>query len=215
MWERSSSVLDLSKDQVPSDKNLSYLELRNGETKLKKNSDYYFQIQGQMGVAEGNYTDFFVFTFRGYHKERILFDKEFWCEVLQKLVWFWKKFIGPELVTCNLKHQLEEDDLGQALQELQQPSSSKHATTSESSETTCNSMVILTSEQVVADGYQKTCIKKKKEKTKPEKKKSQSRPVFAYVEHVRKRWLMVQQNLRKKVLGVINVHFGITSYVLE
>ena len=74
-------------------------------------------------------------------------------------------------MTCNLKHQLEEDDLVQALQEVQQPSSSKHATTSESSETTCNSMVILTSEQVVADGYQKTHLKKKKEKTKPEKKK--------------------------------------------
>ena len=159
------------KHQVPSDKNLSYLELRNGKTKVKKNSDYYFQIQGQMGVAEGNYTDFFVFTFHGYHKERILFDKEFWCEVLQKLVWFWKKFIGPELVICNLKHQLEEDDLAQALQEVQQPSSSKHATTSESNATTCNSMVILTPEQVVADGYQKTHIKKKKEKTKPEKKK--------------------------------------------
>ena len=153
-----------------------------------------------------------MFTFHGYHKERILFDKEFWCKVLQKLAWFWEKFIGPELVICNLKHQLEEDDLTQVLQEVQQPSLSKHATTFESSETTCNSMVILTSEQVVADGYQKTRIKKKKEKTKPEKKK---RSVKTNVEHVTKRWLMVQQNLRKKVLGVINVHFGTTSYVLE
>ena len=39
------------KDQVPSADNLPYLELRNGETKLKTNSEYYFQVQGQMGVT--------------------------------------------------------------------------------------------------------------------------------------------------------------------
>ena len=39
------------KDQIPSADNLPYLELRNGETKLKTNSEDYFQVQGQMSVT--------------------------------------------------------------------------------------------------------------------------------------------------------------------
>ena len=46
------------KDQIPSADNFPYLELRNGETKLKTNSECYFQVQGQMGVTGRTYTDF-------------------------------------------------------------------------------------------------------------------------------------------------------------
>ena len=41
-------------DQVPSADNLPYLEIdENGQTNLKRNSDYYFQVQGHMGVTGG------------------------------------------------------------------------------------------------------------------------------------------------------------------
>ncbi len=65
-----------SKDQIPSDSNLPYLEVdENEKIMLKKNSDYYYQVHGQMGVTGGKYTDFFVFTFKGYHQERVFFDE--------------------------------------------------------------------------------------------------------------------------------------------
>ena len=47
------------RDTSPSADNLPYLEFRDGETKLRKNSDYYYQVQGQMGVTNRLYTDFF------------------------------------------------------------------------------------------------------------------------------------------------------------
>ena len=96
------------KDQIPSADNLPYLELRNGETKLKTNSEYYFQVQGQMGVTGRTYTDFFVFTFKGFHKERIQHDSNYWSDLLEKMVWFWQKCVGPELINQSLKHRLEE-----------------------------------------------------------------------------------------------------------
>ena len=47
------------KDQGPSADKLPYLDTNeNGQTKVKKNSDYYFQVQGQMGVTGGKFTDF-------------------------------------------------------------------------------------------------------------------------------------------------------------
>ena len=49
----------------------------NGEPKLKGNSNYYFQIKGQMGVTGKLYTDFVVFTYYGTLIRRINFDPEF------------------------------------------------------------------------------------------------------------------------------------------
>ena len=35
----------------------------------------YAQIQGQMAIANCTYSWFFVYTFNGYHLEKIFFDK--------------------------------------------------------------------------------------------------------------------------------------------
>ena len=97
------------KDQIPSADNLPCLELRNGETKLKTNSEYYFQVQGQMGVTGRTYTDFLYllskdFIRKGYNMT-VTFSQIY---VLEKLVWFWQKYVGPELINHSLKHRLEE-----------------------------------------------------------------------------------------------------------
>ena len=88
---------------------MDYLELNHdGEPQLKRNHEYYFQIQTQLGVTARTYCDFFVYTSHGYFLERINFDKRFWDEILDVLVKFWKKVIGPELLNRNifLKHFL-------------------------------------------------------------------------------------------------------------
>ena len=63
------------KGEIPSSANLSYLhEVTNTEnqkyTTLKKNTSYYFQVQGQLGVTNRKYCDFFVYTTAGFHLER-------------------------------------------------------------------------------------------------------------------------------------------------
>ena len=50
------------RDTVPSAENLKYLEMIGGKVVLKKNSNYYYQIQGQMGVTGRSYTDLVIFT---------------------------------------------------------------------------------------------------------------------------------------------------------
>lgn len=94
-------------NDIPCESNLSYLHSvisESGEAvQLKKNHDYYFQVQGQMGVSGRKYCDFFVYTSHGYFLERIEFDDQFWCDVLSKLQWFWLSYIGKELLYPGFK----------------------------------------------------------------------------------------------------------------
>ena len=87
------------RDTSPSAENLPYLEKVDGKTQLKRNSDYYYQIQGQMGVTARPFTDFFVFTCHGHFQERIQFDNAFWLNMVEKLDWFWTNCLALELLT--------------------------------------------------------------------------------------------------------------------
>ena len=82
----------------PSAENYPYLIKIDGKVQLKSDSDYYYQIQGQMGVTGRMYTDFFVFTFNGYHLERIKFDQSKWERLLLNLDQFWRNFVAHKLL---------------------------------------------------------------------------------------------------------------------
>ena len=86
-----------SKDEKPSVK-LEYLEEFETELKLKTNSSYYFQIQGQMGVTKIGKCYFFVFSHHGFHLEMIYFDQEFWQDMILNLDWFWVNHVAPALL---------------------------------------------------------------------------------------------------------------------
>ena len=89
-------------DQVPSASNLPYLTETEDDgvktTNLIHNTEYYFQVQGQMAISEANYCDFFIFTKHGYHLERICFNANIWKSILNNLTWFWLKYIAPRLI---------------------------------------------------------------------------------------------------------------------
>ena len=91
------------RETSPSADNLPYLHSVNGDVKLRTNSNYFFQIQGQMGVTGRKYCDFFVYTGHGYHCERIAFDDEVWENIKEKLCMFWELYIVHELVHRTLK----------------------------------------------------------------------------------------------------------------
>lgn len=57
---------------IPSCDNYEHLEEIDGNLALKKSSPYYYQVQGQMGVTEKRYCDFFVFTFQGHVTVRVM-----------------------------------------------------------------------------------------------------------------------------------------------
>jgi hypothetical protein len=78
----------------PSHDNLNYLYLRDdGKTTLKQNHAYFAQIQGQLAIC-----DFFVYTHRVYFLERIYFDNEYWCQILNNLEIFFNSYLADELV---------------------------------------------------------------------------------------------------------------------
>ena len=35
------------------------------------------------------------------------FDKEFWHTMLERLNWFWRKYVAPEMLTSSLKEKLK------------------------------------------------------------------------------------------------------------
>ena len=69
---------------------------------LSRKSPYFFQIQGQMEVTGLSYCDLFVYTAHGYHQERVPYDEEFAKTLKVNLINFWRKFIGPELISSRV-----------------------------------------------------------------------------------------------------------------
>ncbi|KAH3814311.1 uncharacterized protein LOC127836093 [Dreissena polymorpha] len=87
------------KATVPTVDNLDYLFTdEDGNTTLKKNHTYYFQIQGQMAILKQNYCDLFVFTHHGHIITRVMFDKCFWEQTVECLSWFWMNHVYPALI---------------------------------------------------------------------------------------------------------------------
>lgn len=92
-----------TRDRKPTSEYLPYLVSGAGEQdSLKRNHEYFFQVQGQMGVSGLMYCDLFIYTSHGFHLERIMFDTDFWIELLRRLRNFWQQHVRPELLEPEL-----------------------------------------------------------------------------------------------------------------
>eukprot|EP00102_Acyrthosiphon_pisum_P008789 XP_003245924.1 PREDICTED: uncharacterized protein LOC100573304 [Acyrthosiphon pisum] len=58
----------------------------NGEVKLKKNHDYYFQIQTQLHVTKRTLCHLFIFTENWYYSIDIKYCQQFWNKNIQPLL---------------------------------------------------------------------------------------------------------------------------------
>lgn len=102
--------VNMSLDDVCSDTSFYLTKSQNGTITLKKNANYFYQVQGQMYVANLKWVDFVVRF--GSEKElfvqRITFDSETWFQdCLPKLDLFYKWALVPELLTRRVKHKLQ------------------------------------------------------------------------------------------------------------
>ncbi|XP_062591049.1 uncharacterized protein LOC134252559 [Saccostrea cucullata] len=66
--------------------------------RLKRNHQYYYQIQTQIFVCEKEYADFVVWTEKDIHMERVEPDSELWEEMKTKANDFHSLAVMPELV---------------------------------------------------------------------------------------------------------------------
>ncbi|XP_064622873.1 uncharacterized protein LOC135485074 [Lineus longissimus] len=66
-----------------------YCELVDGKPTLKRSHNYFYQVQGQMGICCVEWCDFVVYTKKGMLISRIKFDESFWLDVFNKLTDFY------------------------------------------------------------------------------------------------------------------------------
>ena len=91
---KDSTILDACSSD---DRNFC-LHVVDGQVHLKKNHQYYTQVQTQLFVTESAYCDFVVWTLKDCVILCIAPDKTFWNAQLQKAQDFFVKVALPELV---------------------------------------------------------------------------------------------------------------------
>lgn len=74
-----------------------FCHLKNGEIKLKKTHNYYYQVQGVMGITGRTWCDFVIWTPKGLNIERIQFNSQLWTGMKSSLEKFFDSAILPEL----------------------------------------------------------------------------------------------------------------------
>ena len=60
-------------------------QIYNGALLLKKNHNYYYQVQGQLAITGAKWCDFCVYTPHGLSIQRITLDTYLWESVVCKL----------------------------------------------------------------------------------------------------------------------------------
>ena len=74
------------------------------ENKLARQHQYYYQVQGQMGILEYSYCDFVVWTPHDIVIERIMFDQPFFDTMKKQLDLFFVKVILPKILIGEKKY---------------------------------------------------------------------------------------------------------------
>ncbi|XP_067654064.1 uncharacterized protein [Haliotis asinina] len=89
------------------DNRIVYLEEVNGSLQLKRDSQYYYQVQTQLFVTNYDYCDFVVWTNNDVFVERITPCLAFWKPVAEHAMQFFTSIILPEIVA---RHFLNTSD---------------------------------------------------------------------------------------------------------
>ncbi len=72
----------------------------DGVVKLKEETSWFYQIQGQMAITEIGNTDLIIYTNKNILIVPVSFNERFWeTVVLEKLQLFFKRFLAPEILS--------------------------------------------------------------------------------------------------------------------
>ena len=96
-----SSKFTVTPTDACSDPNFC-LEIQGDTPKLKKNHEYYDQVQGQMGLTGAKWCDFVVYTKVGISVERITFDQDHWEKLREILCSFYLAHFLPVAAKLSL-----------------------------------------------------------------------------------------------------------------
>ena len=79
-------------------------ELVSGKVCLKRNHQYYYQIQGSMAIVGVEWCDFIVWTTKDMSVERIAFDSTFWTTCVHQLQFIYQTYVLPEIIYPKLNN---------------------------------------------------------------------------------------------------------------
>ena len=77
---------------------VEYIYKENGTYRLKKETKWNYQIQGEMAFSKVTNADLVIYTNKGILIVEVLFDKYLWEEMLVKLNKFYSKHMIPEIL---------------------------------------------------------------------------------------------------------------------
>ncbi|CAG9773499.1 unnamed protein product [Ceutorhynchus assimilis] len=93
------SICNMNPAEAIKEKKLAFAEFVDNEFHLKRNHNYYYQIQGQLAIADKQMCYFVVWSPHGMVVEEIFRDLQFWNEkCIPKLKSFYENFVLPELI---------------------------------------------------------------------------------------------------------------------
>ncbi|KAJ8974527.1 hypothetical protein NQ317_004592 [Molorchus minor] len=74
--------------------------MENGEIKLKKTHNYYYQVQGQLAITKANKCYFIIYSGdqNNLFVEEIPRNDLFWQNILAKLTQFYVNCIAPQII---------------------------------------------------------------------------------------------------------------------
>lgn len=81
-------LLEIKSPDTDNLRSLKYLKETDGEFELKKNHNYFFQVQMQLAVTGLEWCHFFVWLENDFHLETIHFYALFWQSAKNKLDMF-------------------------------------------------------------------------------------------------------------------------------
>ena len=83
-----------------------YIIKVNGKYKLKTETRWYYQIQGELATTCLKIADLIIYTNKGILVIEVEFNVEFWKAMLKKLTDFYIGYMIPELLTQKILQKL-------------------------------------------------------------------------------------------------------------
>ncbi|XP_025413489.1 uncharacterized protein LOC112685735 [Sipha flava] len=94
-----SSIKEYTPQEAVTLEKLKYMTDYKGKLVIKKTDNYYFQVQGQLNIAEKKYCYFVVWSPKGFVIDKIFRDESFWNTKIELFVTrFYMESLLPEII---------------------------------------------------------------------------------------------------------------------
>ena len=86
-WENTSRMQKFILKEKPSARNccIRKVDKNTKGFQLKKETTWYYQVQGQMAITGIHHTDLVIYTNKGILIVPVEFNEQFWLQILDKL----------------------------------------------------------------------------------------------------------------------------------